>query len=120
VSHESFHRHGAYILEHADMHGFATRDQQSLAQLVLACRGKLAKMAPLLADADWRAKILALRLAVLLHHARMPFKAPRLTLRMQPDIVFTLPALWLKQHPLTAWLVEQEREQWRQAGYAWR
>jgi exopolyphosphatase/guanosine-5'-triphosphate,3'-diphosphate pyrophosphatase len=118
VSHESFHRHGAYILEHADMPGFAARDQKNLALLVLACRGQLAKMAPLLADADWRAQILALRLAVLLHHARIPFKAPRLTLRTQPRIGFTLPAVWLKQHPLTAWLIEQEREQWRRAGYA--
>ncbi len=119
VAHESFHRHGAYILEHADMPGFAARDQKALALLVLACRGKLAKVAPLVADPDWRAQILALRLAVLFHHARSPVKMPRLVLRARPHIAVRLPAAWLKRHPLTSWLLAQEREQWRRAGHAW-
>jgi exopolyphosphatase/guanosine-5'-triphosphate,3'-diphosphate pyrophosphatase len=119
VSHESFHRHGAYILEHADMPGFAERDQKSLSLLVLACRGKLAKVAPLLADPEWRAQILALRLAVLFHHARSPVTEPRIALAVRPRIRLTIAAAWLKRHPLTSWLLEQEREQWRRAGYAW-
>ncbi|MBS0320153.1 MAG: Ppx/GppA family phosphatase [Proteobacteria bacterium] len=120
VAHESFHRHGAYILEHADMPGFSAREQKALSLLVLACRGKLAKVAPLVADADWRAQILALRLAVLFHHARSPLVAPRLTLRMQPRITVKVPAAWLKRHPLTTWLLAQEREQWRRVGFPWR
>lgn len=119
VSHESFHQHGAYILEHADMPGFAARDQKALSLLVLGCRGKLAKVAPLLADIDWRAQILALRLAVLFHHARSPLTAPRITLALRPRIRLMLAAAWLKRHPLTSWLLEQEREQWRRAGYPW-
>jgi exopolyphosphatase/guanosine-5'-triphosphate,3'-diphosphate pyrophosphatase len=119
VSHDSFHRHGSYILEHADMPGFAERDQKSLALLVLSCRGKLAKVMPMLADADWRAQILALRLAVLFHHARGTLVAPRLSLVLRPRIRLTIAASWLKGHPLTTWLLAQEQEQWRRAGLPW-
>jgi exopolyphosphatase/pppGpp-phosphohydrolase len=40
-----FHKHGAYILGHADMPGFSKRDQARLALLVLGQRGKLQKLA---------------------------------------------------------------------------
>jgi exopolyphosphatase/guanosine-5'-triphosphate,3'-diphosphate pyrophosphatase len=44
VSHIGFHKHGAYILQNADMPGFAAREQTDLAWLVLGCRGTLAKL----------------------------------------------------------------------------
>ena len=74
VSHTGYHKHGAYILQHADMPGFAARDQQALALLVLGCRGGLPKMATALTNRDLRAQLLALRLAVLFHHARRPIE----------------------------------------------
>ena len=119
VSHESFHRHGAYILEHADMPGFAEREQRSLALLVLGCRGKLAKVAPMLADIDWRAQILALRLAVLFHHSRGPLVPPRLKVVLRPRLRLSVAKTWLRTHPLTTWLLAQEQEQWRRAGFPW-
>jgi exopolyphosphatase/guanosine-5'-triphosphate,3'-diphosphate pyrophosphatase len=72
VSHSSYHKHGAYILQHADMPGFAARDQRELSLLVLGCRGSLTKMAPALASPRFRAQLFALRLAVQFHHARRP------------------------------------------------
>ena len=84
VSHLSFHKHGAYILENADMPGFSAQDQRNLALLVLGCRGGLSKMADLLADRDAIAQILALRLAVLFHHARRAIDAPRIALKCAP------------------------------------
>src|SRR4030095_808914 len=80
VSHLGFHKHGAYIIENADMPGFSAQEQHAAALLVLGCRGGLGKMAPLLANEDRRAQLLALRLAVLLHHARGPVALPRLRL----------------------------------------
>ena len=41
VSHIGFHKHGAYILENADMPGFSAQEQRQLALLVLGCRGGL-------------------------------------------------------------------------------
>ena len=81
VSHLSFHKHGAYILENADMPGFSAQEQRQLALLVLGCRGGLSKMADLLADRDVVAQMLALRLAVLFHHARRAIDAPRIALK---------------------------------------
>ena len=71
---------------------------------------------------DWEAPDSAqdaLRLAVLFHHARGPLVTPRLKLVLRPRIRLTLAKAWLKSHPLTTWLLAQEREQWRRAGYPW-
>ena len=90
VSHIGFHKHGAYILENADMPGFSAQDQRHLALLVMGCRGGLSKMAPLLADDDLAAQMLALRLAVLFHHARREIDAPRIKLEVGRQIRFAI------------------------------
>ncbi len=60
VSHIGFHKHGAYILQHADMPGFSAGEQSRLALLVLGCRGSLDEdAAPALEDADTRAQVVA-------------------------------------------------------------
>ena len=41
VSHSGYHRHGAYLLENADMPGFPREEQRLLARLVGAHRRKL-------------------------------------------------------------------------------
>src|SRR5512143_503937 len=64
VSHTGFHKHGAYILQNADMPGFSAGEQHDLGNLVLGCRGRLAQIAPLLGSAAFRPQLLALRLAV--------------------------------------------------------
>ncbi|MEO8487179.1 MAG: Ppx/GppA phosphatase family protein [Betaproteobacteria bacterium] len=120
VSHLGFHKHGAYILGNADMPGFSRQDQQWLALLVLGCRGGLDKMAPALADAGVRAQLLALRLAVLFHHARQPIDVPRIRIRTGRAVGVEVPATWLRAHPLTEHLLAKERDEWKRAGYAWR
>jgi exopolyphosphatase/guanosine-5'-triphosphate,3'-diphosphate pyrophosphatase len=120
VSHLGFHKHGAYILGNADMPGFSRQDQQWLALLVLGCRGGLDKVAWALADASVRAQILALRLAVLFHHARQPIALPRI--RIAPGRAFgvAVPAAWLRAHPLTEALLAKERDEWKKVGYPWK
>jgi exopolyphosphatase / guanosine-5'-triphosphate,3'-diphosphate pyrophosphatase len=120
VSHIGFHKHGAYILEHADMPGFSSQEQRTLALLVLGCRGGLDKIGPALTDADARAQLLALRVAVLLHHARRPIDVPRIVLAVARSIRFGIPRTWLTAHPLTDHLLAKEREDWRAAGYPWK
>ncbi len=120
VSHIGFHKHGAYILENADMPGFSAREQRQLALLVLGCRGGLGKMLPVLDEEDLRAQLLALRLAVLFHHARRPIQAPRIALDANRSIRFGISSRWLKAHPLTAHLLDKERGEWQTAGFAWK
>ncbi len=119
VSHTGFHKHGAYILQNADMPGFAAGDQQALALLVLGCRGGLAKVAGALASPSLRAQVLALRLAVLFHHARRPVGRLRITVAMRPRIRCSVSAAWLKGHPLTAHLLSREAVEWAALGYPW-
>jgi exopolyphosphatase / guanosine-5'-triphosphate,3'-diphosphate pyrophosphatase len=120
VSHTGFHKHGAYILDNADMPGFSAQEQHRLALLVLGCRGRLAKMSAVLGDAAFRTELVALRLAVLFHHARRPIGEPRPRLRAGRALRFGVSRRWLSAHPLTAHLLGKEREEWRALGYAWK
>lgn len=120
VSHIGYHKHGAYILENADMPGFSAQEQRQLALLVLGARGGLAKAAQVLAVPDFAAQIIALRLAVLFHHARRAISAPRIALAMGRPIRFGIAARWLKAHPLTAHLLDKERGEWAALSRPWR
>lgn len=120
VSHIGFHKHGAYILQHADMPGFSAGEQTRLALLVYGSRGGLAKVETALADSQIRAQLLSLRLAVLLHHARTTIAVPRLRLKIRGRIRFGISKRWLEGHPLTAHLLAKERAQWASLGYAWK
>jgi exopolyphosphatase / guanosine-5'-triphosphate,3'-diphosphate pyrophosphatase len=120
VAHLGFHKHGAYILQHADMPGFSAGEQSRLALLVFGCRGGLAKVHASLGDADVRTQLLALRLAVLFHHARTAIAVPRIRFQVGKGIGFGISAHWLKAHPLTAHLLAKERAQWKALGYRWR
>ncbi|MEO8537158.1 MAG: Ppx/GppA phosphatase family protein, partial [Betaproteobacteria bacterium] len=120
VSHTGFHKHGAYILEHAEMPGFSAREQAVLARLVLGCRGGLSKLGDALEDGNFRAMLFALRLAVLFHHSRRALDLPRLTVRVGEEVEFAVSAGWLKAHPLSNHLLERERDEWADAGYPWR
>jgi len=35
ISHSDYHKHGAYLVEHADMAGFSNSDQERLAERVV-------------------------------------------------------------------------------------
>jgi len=120
VSHIGYHKHGAYILEHADMPGFSAQEQHRVALLVLGCRGGLAKVESLLDDAEFRVQVLALRLAVLFHHARRPIGAPHAELRVGKSVRFAVAPRWLSAHPLTAHLLAKEQGEWEALGFPWK
>src|SRR5690349_6075911 len=113
VSHIGFHKHGAYILQHADMPGFSAGEQARLALLVLACRGGLTKVRAELGDAGVRAQIAALRLAVLFCHARTDAALPQVALKAGDRVSVRVSKRWLAAHPLTAYLLDRERAQWQ-------
>jgi exopolyphosphatase/guanosine-5'-triphosphate,3'-diphosphate pyrophosphatase len=70
ISHSDAHKHGAYILEHADAPGFAQGELHHLGLLVLGHRGKLRKLEADFSDTVFVQQLACLRLAVILCHAR--------------------------------------------------
>jgi exopolyphosphatase/guanosine-5'-triphosphate,3'-diphosphate pyrophosphatase len=117
ISHNDHHKHGAYLVGNADLAGFSTSDQQRIATLILAQRGNLRKVAEALQDSSRAAKILALRLAVILGHARRPIQLPRWALRAaRAGYELRLDGDWLSRHPLTQFLLEEEAAQWEKVG----
>lgn len=115
VSHSHYQKHGAYLLEHADMPGFPQEEQRILAYIVGAHRRKLQLEALQELTPPWHIKsqflIVILRLAVLLHRGRSPVALPKIDLQPRAralDIVF--PKGWLESQPLTAADLENEIE----------
>jgi len=116
VSHGDYHKHSAYLIEHGDLPGFSTSDQKSIAELALGQRGNLKKVSALLEEPQRAASLLALRLAVILHHARGDAAFDRCTLKFNRSIELGLPRAWLDQRPLSRHLLEEETEQWQRVG----
>jgi exopolyphosphatase/guanosine-5'-triphosphate,3'-diphosphate pyrophosphatase len=122
VSHSHYQKHGAYLLEHADMPGFPQEEQRILAYIVGAHRRKLQLEALEELTPPWHIKaqflIVILRLAVLLHRGRSAAALPKIDMQPKPralEIVF--PKGWLDAQPLTAADLENEIEYLKAASF---
>jgi exopolyphosphatase/guanosine-5'-triphosphate,3'-diphosphate pyrophosphatase len=113
VAHAQYHKHSAYILSNADMPGFSRMEQQRLARIVLAHRGKLGKMQDAgLEREDWTL-VFALRVAALVLRNRTDARFP--LLRVEGDksgYSIDLPEAWLEENPLAAAALDAERKHW--------
>lgn len=116
ISHNDYHKHSAYLIEHSDLAGFSTTDQAHVAELALAQRGNLRKVLSALEDRARTRMIIALRLAVILAHARGPVDLPRWSLKHGKAIEFALDGDWIADHPLTQFLIEEEGAHWQRVG----
>ena len=118
IAQGAYHKHTAYILANADMPGFSRQEQGWLSNLVLAQRGKLAKMRAAFADdARLAALALCLRLAVIFYRSRRTLKLPRMALeRAGRGFRLEIDAAWLADHSLIAVALEEERRQWESVG----
>jgi len=106
ISHSSYHKHGAYLLEHTDMPGFSRVDQARLSTMVRLHRRKL-----LLNDLpqfdtankeDLLRLTVLLRLSHLLHRSRSDEALPKIQAKVAATkIDLTLPKAWLAKHSLT-------------------
>ena len=122
IAHSKYHRHSAYLLQHADMPGFPREEQLLLSALVGGHRRQLsfASLEDLLPPWDRHAEflIVLLRLAVLLHRGRSPQPLPEVQLNVKGrSINVELPQRWMKEHPLTLEDLEQERLYLKEAGF---
>jgi exopolyphosphatase/guanosine-5'-triphosphate,3'-diphosphate pyrophosphatase len=116
VSHSGYHKHGAYMIENADLPGFTSGEQRLLSRLVLGQKGNLRKLNGMLADADFSKAVLALRLAVMLMHSRIDMLADELRVKMKNRIELEIRRDWIRRHATLAYWIEKEQEWWAQAG----
>ena len=117
IAHSGYHKHSAYIIEHADMPGFSKKEQAQLARLVLAQRGSLGKVVQQITGNEGWAPILALRLAVLFYRSRTDFELPATRLRWNgTGFELSLSKDWLAQNPLTETALEAEAKEWKGTG----
>ncbi len=117
VSHHDHHRHSAYLIGHVDAPGFSQDQQRRLADLVLGHRGGLRKIDTALADPVLAQQVLALRLAVLLCHARTAPEPPLPALRTEGRLtVLRLGSAWARAHPRTLHLLGGEVDAWAKVG----
>ena len=122
ISHASYHKHGEYILSHADLPGFSQTDKRLLAALVRLHRGKFASGALDSVPGPWvdtlRRLAIILRLAYLLHRSRLPDQHPEFSLSVNKrSLRMQFSEGWLQQHPLTEADLLRESELLRNIGF---
>jgi len=116
VSHSGFHKHGAYMIENADLSGFTNREQRLMSQLILGQKGNLKKLDRMLLDPDFVRAVLALRLAAVFMHARIEGSLQQVGLRVRNRIELEFPRAWLDAHPTLAFWLQKERDYWKDVG----
>lgn len=107
ISHKHYHRHSAYLLRNADLPGFSQEEQEQLALLTAAQRGKLEDSLWASVSPSERPRLLRLvtiiRLALVFKYVEQLETLPDFAIHAKPQSLrLDFPAGWLDQHPLTA------------------
>ena len=115
IAHASYHKHGEYLLQHADLEGFSQTNQRLLAALVRLHRGKFRTATLEDLPPQWQAPIkrlsILLRLAVILHRGRGSVAVPNIELTPDgDDLQVQFESGWLDQNPLTHADLGKERK----------
>jgi exopolyphosphatase/guanosine-5'-triphosphate,3'-diphosphate pyrophosphatase len=121
VSHSQYQKHGAYLLEHADLSGFSRPEQRILAALVRGHRRKFPRAtfdALPVACSDTSARLcILLRLAVLFHRNRDGARQPHVHADVgKSRLKLLFPERWLDAHTLTRAELEREAAYLKPAG----
>jgi exopolyphosphatase/guanosine-5'-triphosphate,3'-diphosphate pyrophosphatase len=119
LSHAGYQRHGAYILQHADMPGFSRQEQLLLGFLVLNHRRKFKRMdASYGFQPDW-GMVLCLRLACIFARPRRDHMPATLQLSVTGNRKFCLriDRKWLADNPLVKDDLKIEARHWKRLDY---
>ncbi|GMQ96659.1 MAG: exopolyphosphatase [Gammaproteobacteria bacterium] len=122
IAHGQYHKHGAYIIQNADLLGFSRQEQLMLATLIRAHRRKfpVSVFNELPEDKIPFIQRLAilLRLAVVLHRSRNPTQIPLPAVTASKHALeLTFPDGWLDEHPLTNVDLSQEAAYLKEADF---
>lgn len=115
VSHDGYHKHGAYLVGNADMAGFTRRDQLLLSALIQGHRRKFPldsfEQLPSVLVTPAKRTAVILRLAVLLHRGRSSDDSHhKLKIHVQgQQVKLNFVKGWLEENPLTEADLEQEQ-----------
>ncbi len=122
ISHSDYHKHGAYILDNADAIGLGLSQLHRLSLLVLGHRGKLRKLDVDFDDVAFISQLLALRMAVLLCHARRDPDVTGLQLTMHPgrpkEVLLGWRRGWAEAYPQSAHLLNEEVLAWQKTPWS--
>jgi exopolyphosphatase/guanosine-5'-triphosphate,3'-diphosphate pyrophosphatase len=115
ISHENFHKHSAYLIEHSNLPGFSREEQHALAVIIRGQRKKFPKknikrLPEELQKATERLTVL-LRLAMVFNRGRSETTDTFVCLEStKKGLKLSLPKDWLQSHPLTEKDLAQEQE----------
>jgi exopolyphosphatase/guanosine-5'-triphosphate,3'-diphosphate pyrophosphatase len=121
ISHSDYHKHGAYILDNTDLPGFTLDELHRLSQLVLGHRGKLRKLETELVDGTFVQQLMALRLAVILCHARRDPDLSGLHLACDTEsrtAQLNISSEWAELWPQSAHLLREEKAAWQKTDWS--
>jgi exopolyphosphatase/guanosine-5'-triphosphate,3'-diphosphate pyrophosphatase len=121
IAHSNYQKHGAYVIENADLAGFSKQEQKFLAYLVNLHRRKFQTKHGKTLSEYWQKSAprlaILLRLAVLLNRSRIQ-STTDFELNVKGKLLdITFPPDWLNNHPLTQADLEQETNYLKPAGY---
>jgi exopolyphosphatase/guanosine-5'-triphosphate,3'-diphosphate pyrophosphatase len=123
LSHNSFHKHSAYILSNADLPGFTNQQKQQLSTIVRFQRRKISSTAikelPKYHRDSTKKLILLLRLAIILHRSRTPDTKIEVDITKidHDNFSLTVPENWLSQHPLNEAELNSEIAAWEKLNF---
>ncbi len=122
ISHNDYHKHGAYILDNADAMGLTQTELHRLSQLILGHRGKLRKLEVDFGDVALMSQLLCLRLAVILCHARREPDTQGLQLLADPTnphgACLSARTGWAEAYPQSAHLLREEVLAWQKTAWS--
>lgn len=110
IAHSGYHKHGAYLIDNMDLPGFSDEDRTQISTLVRAHRRKISRDG--FNDDDLYLPRLAclLRIAALLHRNRSHESLPHINAAADNEkLELLIPKKWLKDHPLTALDLDNEK-----------
>lgn len=116
VSHSGYHKHGAYLAEHADLAGFSRQDRHQLSTLI---RGQRRRLRPDLLAGFSGDRVHALRCLLTLLRIGLRLRRDRTAREIPPVRLVAsgsryrlcFPEGWLDEHPLTRADLVQESDQ---------
>ena len=121
ISAKHYHRHGAYIVKHAELPGFSGEQQSMLALLIRGHRRSMPGLAFRAFDPDIAQQLLRLvallRLAAIVERSHNDADSPQATASVEGNrLVLDCGPEWLARHPLSHRELLVEIEQQRTAG----